>query len=183
MKAEVKSSKQQNLQVPTTFDGMFLFNAAVMGFGESTWMKTVLEHMDAIATNVANTSRLQEECYVLSIHLSKCKDPVNLTEFKAVMLAALRSIVPDEWNMDHEVAWNWLWENVERIISSTIALPRAYEKAVRNFLFSQPEDKMMFLRAQTFKTFFMRCPSGQDFFKQSTTRLYFILDKNYEMTI
>lgn len=66
---------------------------------------------------------------------------------------------------------------------STIALPRAYEKAVRNFLFSQPEDKMMFLRAQTFKTFFMRCPSGQDFFKQSTTRLYFILDKNYEMTI
>lgn len=179
----VKSSKQQNLQVPTTFDGMFLFNAAVMGFGESTWMKTVLEHMDAIATNVANTSRLQEECYVLSIHLSKCKDPVNLTEFKAVMLAALRSIVPDEWNMDHEVAWNWLWENVERIISSTIALPRAYEKAVRNFLFSQPEDKMMFLRAQTFKTFFMRCPSGQDFFKQSTTRLYFILDKNYEMTI
>ena len=20
-------------------------------------------------------------------------------------------------NMDHEVAWNWLWENVERIIS------------------------------------------------------------------
>lgn len=179
----VKSRGQHNLQVPTTFDGMFLFNAAVMGFGESSWMKTVLEHMDAIATNVANTSRLQEECYVLSIHLSKFKDPVNLTEFKAVMLAALRSIVPDEWNMDHEVAWNWLWENVERIISSTIALPRTYEKAVRTFLFSQPEDKMMFLRAQTFKIFFMRCPSGQDFFKQSTSRLYFILDKNYEMTI
>lgn len=75
----VKSSKQQNLQVPTTFDGMFLFNAAVMGFGESTWMKTVLEHMDAIATNVANTSRLQEECYVLSIHLSKCKEFVANT--------------------------------------------------------------------------------------------------------
>eukprot|EP00435_Cladocopium_sp_Y103_P008758 s717_g2.t1 len=104
----VKSCRQQNLQVPTTFDGMFLFNAAVMGFGDSTWMKTVLEHMDAIATNVANTSRLQdefktwkpkmtEECYVLSIHLSKFKDPVNLPEFKAVMLAALRSIVPDEW--------------------------------------------------------------------------------------
>lgn len=179
----VKSCRQQNLQVPTTFDGMFLFNAAVMGFGDSTWMKTVLEHMDAIATNVANTSRLQEECYVLSIHLSKFKDPVNLPEFKAVMLAALRSIVPDEWNMDHEVAWNWLWENVERIISSTIALPRTYEKAVRNFLFSQPEDKMMFLRAQTFKNFFLRCPQGQDYFKQSTTRLYFILDKNFEMTI
>ena len=52
-------------------------------------------------------------------------------------LAALRSLIPDEWelwlkhwaegncceaidrtaqDMDHEVAWNWLWENVERVV-------------------------------------------------------------------
>ena len=50
----------------------------------------------------------------------------------------------------------------------------------------------MVLRSQVFKLFFMRCPSGQDllsvaskaskledFFKQSNTRLYFILDKNF----
>lgn len=175
--------KEQNLQVPTTFDGMFLFNAAVMGYGDSPWMKLVLEHLDAIAVNVANTGRLQEECYVLSIELSKMKESVNLPEFKAVMLAALRSIVPDEWNMDHEIAWNWLWENVERIISSTIQLPRLYEKSVRAFLFEQSEVNMNHLRAQTFNFFFTRAPSGQDYFKQSTTRLYFILDKNYELTM
>lgn len=175
--------KEQNLQVPTTFDGMFLFNAAVMGYGDSPWMKLVLEHLDAIVVNVANTSRLQEECYVLSIELAKVKEKVNLPEFKAVMLAALRSIVPDEWNMDHEVAWNWLWENVERIISSTIQLPRLYEKSVRAFLFEQSDVNMNQLRAQTFKIFFQRAPSGQDYFKQSTTRLYFILDKNYELTM
>ena len=26
------------------------------------------------------------------------------------MLASLRSLVPKEWDSDHEVAWNWLWE-------------------------------------------------------------------------
>ncbi|CAK9011642.1 Reverse transcriptase domain-containing protein [Durusdinium trenchii] len=162
---------------------MFLFNAAVMGYGESSWMKIFLDHLDAIAVNVANTSRLQEECFVLTIHLSKVKDSVNLPEFKAVMLAALRSIVPDEWNMDHEMAWNWLWESVERIISSTISFPRAYEKTIRTFLFEQSEANMNQLRAQTYSCFFQRCPSGQDHFKQSTTRLYFILDRNYEMVL
>eukprot|EP00913_Durusdinium_trenchii_P008411 g7899.t1 len=120
------------------------------------------------------------------------------------MLAALRSIVPDEWNMDHEMAWNWLWESVERIISSTISFPRAYEKTIRTFLFEQSEANMNQLRAQTYSCFFQRCPSGQepfrpvpdvsclwngwlgpcqDHFKQSTTRLYFILDRNYEMVL
>ncbi|CAK9110292.1 unnamed protein product [Durusdinium trenchii] len=181
---EEKGAKDKNsLQVPTSFEGMFLFNAAVMGYGESSWMKIVLDHLDAIAVNVANTSRLQEECFVLTIHLSKVKDSVNLPEFKAVMLAALRSIVPDEWNMDHEMAWNWLWESVERIISSTISFPRAYEKTIRTFLFEQSEANMNQLRAQTYSCFFQRCPSGQDHFKQSTTRLYFILDRNYEMVL
>ena len=46
-------------EVPTSFNEMFLFNASVMGFSESKWMKQVLEHWDAIATHVANSSRLQ----------------------------------------------------------------------------------------------------------------------------
>ncbi|CAE7676271.1 unnamed protein product [Symbiodinium necroappetens] len=50
---------------------MFLFNAAVMGFAESGWMNLVLEQFDAIVTNVANSYRLQEECDVLSLVLSK----------------------------------------------------------------------------------------------------------------
>ena len=28
------------------------------------------------------------------------------------MLSSLRSLVPKEWDSEHEVAWNWLWENL-----------------------------------------------------------------------
>ena len=28
----------------------------------------------------------------------------------------LLSLVPKDWNSAHEVAWSWLWENVERMI-------------------------------------------------------------------
>ncbi|CAJ1346765.1 unnamed protein product, partial [Effrenium voratum] len=178
-----RSGRAEKMQVPTTFSGMFLFNAAVMGFGESQWMNLVLDRLDSIAMNAANTGRLQEECYVLSIHLSKVKEAINLYEFKAVMLAALRSLVPDDWNMDHEVAWNWLWENVERILQSTISLPRTYERVVRNFLLNLSEEHINQLRQLTFKIFFERAPAGQDYFKQSATRLFFILDKNNEMVM
>jgi len=27
-----------------------------------------------------------------------------------------RSLAPKDWDTEHEVAWNWLWENVERIL-------------------------------------------------------------------
>ena len=89
-KAKETQKEAQSLQVPTSFEGMFLFNAAVMGlspqlrikllklfngiymilyyvfvkfsmwpsaiesspsqgYGESPWMKLVLDHLDAIA--------------------------------------------------------------------------------------------------------------------------------------
>ena len=57
--------KNPQLKVPTTFDEMFLFNAAVMGYANSTWMKFILEYFDPIVSNVANSYRLQEECDVL----------------------------------------------------------------------------------------------------------------------
>ena len=53
-------TKASALKVPTTFDEMFLFNAAVMGYANSNWMKFILEYFDPIVTNVANSYRLQE---------------------------------------------------------------------------------------------------------------------------
>ena len=67
-------TKASALKVPTTFDEMFLFNAAVMGYANSNWMKFILEYFDPIVTNVANSYRLQEECDVLSLRCSQnCK--------------------------------------------------------------------------------------------------------------
>lgn len=174
---------QKGMKVPTTFNEMFLFNAAVMGFAESGWMSLVLEQFDNIVANVASSYRLQEECDVLSLVLSRYTGPINLPEFKAVTLASLRSLVPKEWDSDHEVAWNWLWENVERMLKSMMGKPQVQEKAVERFIVSLGEDEINHLRRELFKRFFQLAPAGQDYFKQSTTRLFFIVDKIIELTV
>lgn len=43
----------------------------------------VLFAFDAVVRNVANSIRFQEECDVLSLRLSKCRGPIDLSEFKA----------------------------------------------------------------------------------------------------
>ncbi|CAK9074311.1 unnamed protein product [Durusdinium trenchii] len=172
-----------NMKVPTSFNEMFLFNAAVMGFAESGWMSYVLEQFDNIVTNVANSYRLQEECDVLSLVLSKYTGTINLPEFKSVTLASLRSLVPKEWDSEHEVAWNWLWENVERMLKANMGKPQVQEKAVERFIMALQEDEINHLRRELFKRFFQLAPAGQDYFKQSTTRLFFIADKIIEMTV
>jgi len=183
MKSQEGTGKNPQLKVPTTFDEMFLFNAAVMGYANSTWMKFILEYFDPIVSNVANSYRLQEECDVLSLNLAKCKGEINLPEFKAVMLASLRSLVPKEWNSQHEVAWNWLWENVERLLKQQLGKPRAHQKALERFIGGLQQEQLTTYCRDQYKRFFQLAPSGQDFFKQSTTRLYFIAEKIVEMTV
>merc|ERR1719346_595053 len=73
----------QNRSVPTTFNEMFIFNAAVMGFGGNSWMNEVLSSFDTIVTNVKNSYRLQEECDVLSLRLAKHKGNINFPQYKA----------------------------------------------------------------------------------------------------
>jgi len=172
-----------NMKVPTTFNEMFMFNGAVMGFGSSLWMNLILEQFDNMVMNVANSYRLQEECDVLSLVLAKYKGTINLGEFKAVMLASLRSLCPKDWDSNHEVAWGWLWENVERMLKNLMGKPAVQEKALERLIMSLTEDAVNYLRREVYKRFFALAPAGQDYFKQSTTRLYWIADKIVEMTI
>ena len=86
----------KEMKVPTTFNEMLLFNASVMGYGASTWMSIVLVQFDDMVRNVANFSRLQEECDVMSLVLAKYKGKIILSEFKAVTLASLRSLLPQD---------------------------------------------------------------------------------------
>ncbi|CAE8726834.1 unnamed protein product, partial [Polarella glacialis] len=48
---------------------------------------------------------------------------------------------------------------------------------------SLTEDSQNYVRREFFKPFFASSPQGQSYFKQSTTRLYFIADKIVEMTL
>lgn len=122
--------------------------------------------------NVANSYRLQEECDVLSLRLAKCKGKIDLPQFEAVMLASLRSLVPKDWNSSYEVAWNWLWENVERMLRSLLGRPTVMEQNLTRFLSSIDEATQVKIRHMIYAAFFEMAPTGQDFFKQSTTRLH-----------
>jgi len=175
------SNDFRNTSVPTTYNEMFMFNAAVMGFGAQNWMHEVLASFDTIVTNVSNSYRLQEECDVLSLRLAKYRGSINLGEYKAVMLASLRSLCKD-WGSQHEVSWSWLWENVERMLNTLLGKPAAQEKALSAFFSSLDENSYGIIRREIYAKFFAIAPAGQDYFKQSTTRLHFISDRIVMMT-
>eukprot|EP00429_Kryptoperidinium_foliaceum_P043833 CAMPEP_0176107138 /NCGR_PEP_ID=MMETSP0120_2-20121206/53766_1 /TAXON_ID=160619 /ORGANISM="Kryptoperidinium foliaceum, Strain CCMP 1326" /LENGTH=1123 /DNA_ID=CAMNT_0017441265 /DNA_START=66 /DNA_END=3437 /DNA_ORIENTATION=- len=172
----------QNAAVPKTFMDMFLFNAAVMGFGAKVWMHEILSSFDNIVLNVANSGRLQEECDVLALRMAKYKGTITLSEYKAVMLASLRSLVK-EWSSGHEVSWSWLWANIERMLKAQMGKPARQEAALSAFLASLDESSLMYIRTEVYSKFFSMAPAGQDYFKQSTTRLHFIADKVVSMTL
>jgi len=172
----------RGFSVPTSFQDMFMFNAAVMGFGDQVWMSDVLASFDAIVCNIANTYRLQEECDVLSLRLSKCRGRIYLADFKAVMLASLRSLVPRSWDSDHEVAWEWLWGNVERLLKAQLGKPSRFEKALGHFLKELDGDDHNCLRREVYDKFFELAPAGMDHFRQSVTRMHFIADKVVALT-
>merc|ERR1719414_1268411 len=146
-------------------------------------MNEVLNSFDTIVTNVSNSYRLQEECDLLSLRIAKYKGTINLNEYKAVMLASLRSLVPKDWNGDHEVAWSWLWENVERMLKATMGKPQIQERALAKLWASLDDNSTMYVRREVYAKFFALAPAGQDYFKQSTTRLHFIADKVVVMTL
>jgi len=111
------------------------------------------------------------------------KGNVNLGEYKSCMLASLRSLLPKDWDSAHEVAWVWLWENVERLVLRVHGQPPLWEKALSKFLSSLDEDTKFEVRKDIYNTFFTQAPAGQDFFKQSNTYLHFIADKIMNMTV
>eukprot|EP00927_Polykrikos_kofoidii_P027463 TRINITY_DN2414_c0_g1_i1.p1 TRINITY_DN2414_c0_g1~~TRINITY_DN2414_c0_g1_i1.p1 ORF type:complete len:1121 (+),score=186.47 TRINITY_DN2414_c0_g1_i1:47-3409(+) len=180
--AVTAQSMMQN--IPTTFPQMFQFNAAVMGFGQSIWMNEVLSCFDNIVSNVANSGRLVEECDVLVCRISKvASGKVNLSEFKACMLASLRSLLPKDWTTSHEVAWSWLWENVERLLAKNMGMPPVWQKAYSAFLDGVDDATGYQMRKDIFLLFFSLAPAGQDYFKQSNTYLHLVATKVLAMVL
>merc|ERR1719343_238234 len=183
---EHHKSKSDSLvqNIPTTFREMFQFNAAVMGFGTNLWMNEVLACFDNIVGNVANSGRLVEECDVLVCRIAKvATGKVNLMEFKSCMLASLCSLLPKDWTTQHEVAWSWLWENVEKLILKNMGKPPTWEKAYAKLLDSIDEATGFQLRKDIYLKFFSLAPAGQDYFKQSNTYLHLIATKVLVMVI
>ena len=58
---------------------MIKFYSAVMGFGNNLWLNEILAAFHNIVTNVSNSARLQEECDILGLRISRVTNgPVNL---------------------------------------------------------------------------------------------------------
>merc|ERR1712159_856941 len=155
-----------------------------MGFGNSQWTAEVLDCFNNIVTNVANSGRLQEECDILVLRISRvAKGNVNFAEYKSCMLASLRSLLPKDWSTQHEVSWSWLWENVERIMVKNMGNPPKWERALGKALASLDENTKFEVRKDIYARFFAAAPAGQDYFKQSNTYLHFIADRVIAMTL
>jgi hypothetical protein len=127
---------------------------------------------------------LAEEADVLALRIAKVsKGAVNYAEYKSCMLASLRSLLPKDWDTAHEVAWNWLWENVERLVVQIQGKPAQWEKALGKILSSLTEEEKFEIRKEIYAAFFTAAPAGQAYFKQSNTYLHFIADKIMGMTL
>ncbi|CAE8639559.1 unnamed protein product, partial [Polarella glacialis] len=177
--------KAMSMNLPTSFTEMFTINATVMGFGKgaATWMGDCLESFDAIVAHLGSAGRLQEECRTLVLRLSLYdKSIIVLPQFKACLLAALRSTLPKTWTTDHEEAWTWLWDNIVRILEATLDKIPIYEEALQTALSSFSPRQRYKVRSDMYTRFFALCPVGQNFFKQSNTRLHFIADRVLSMT-
>lgn len=180
-----KTGDSLQTSIPTTFKDMFLFNAVVMGFTTGGWTQEVLNNFGSLVANVADTSRLQSECQILAVRISKVAPPgtVNLAEYKACMLASLRSLLPKEWTTAHDIAWCWLWTNVERLLEENMHNPPKYEKALNALWSGLDQEAQYEMRKQLYAGFFLAAPQGQDYFKQSNTRLHFIAHRVLMMTL
>merc|ERR1719499_2645694 len=68
------------------------------------------------------------------------------------------------------------------MIKSLMGKPAQQEKALEKLWKSLDENSQALVRREVYSKFFALAPAGQDFFKQSTTRLHFIADRIVEMT-
>ena len=83
--------------------------------------------------NIANTARVQEECSTVALSLDKYGSQVDFAEFKSVAMSSLKACVPG-WADEHEVAWEWLWGNVDRMLVELRGKPTTYAKRLNKFL-------------------------------------------------
>ncbi|CAE7029801.1 unnamed protein product, partial [Symbiodinium sp. CCMP2456] len=161
-----------SVHVPRSFHDMVLFNASVMNMGENAWFEEMLRSLRALVPNCGNISRLQEECDLLCLALVHYEN-VELSNFKQVMLASLRSLLPSQWNMEHENAWSWFWDGVETRLTTRMPLSSVYMNHLQSFL-RMDEEACSAFKMEVFETFFATCEQSQEYLKASNAKLQFI---------
>ena len=83
-------------------------------------------------------------------------------DFKAVMLASLRSLIPKGWSAQHEAAWTWLWEHVESLLQAQIGRISQRERLLANFFASLDDESRISVTWALYAKFFELVPAGRE---------------------
>ncbi|CAE7874890.1 unnamed protein product [Symbiodinium necroappetens] len=165
-----------NMNIPKTFAAMARFNAAVMGTGDRMWFADMLYAMESLVPYIGNIDRVQEDCDVLTLTLAKY-EKVNLKEFRSVMFASLRSLLPTTWSSEHENAWAWFWGIVEKKVEENKQLPVHNHQCLRTFLARMDEETLADFKLKVFDTFFATTEESQLYLRAANKRLMYIMGR------
>jgi len=171
--------------VPQTFDDMIMFNAGIMG-ANLKFFELVLKIFDTLVVAVTSSDqiRMLKEVRLLAMRLYARKmEHISFKEFKAAMLASLRSLLPSDWDSEHELAWGQMWDTVSNELSRCADCPKRYSRGTSSFINGLSDKEKTDLSMNVFKRIFLLEPQTEFFFKQNNMRLIFIVKKVLDFTI
>ena len=140
------------------------------------WFADMLYAMESLVPYIGNIDRVQEDCDVLALTLGKY-DTVNLKEFRSVMFASLRSLLPSSWSLEHENAWSWFWDIVEKKVEEKKPLCMRNLQCLRAFQARMDEKTLDEFKLQVFDTFFANCEESQLYLRAANKRLVYIMGR------
>jgi len=132
--------------------------------------------MESLVPYIGNIDRVQEDCDVLMLTLAKYGQ-VNLKEFRSVMFASLRSLLPTKWSNDHENAWAWFWTIVEKKVEENKQLPVYNHQCLKTFLARLDEETLADFKLKVFDSFFANCEESQLYLRAANKRLMYIMGR------
>jgi len=177
------SSNGTKFEVPQTFKEMCLLNANMLSVNLS-YVKIVQECFERLVSAAANgdDARLELEVSIMALRMHReVEGTYQMRNFKLVMLASLRSLLPKSWSMGYEQAYIRMWDMVEEILTLSAPLPAKYEKAVSQVLPQMTDEDKKKFGLNAFNRLFDAVPKSEDFFNTSNSRLSVLATRALEM--
>jgi len=173
--ATSKAQGEKQFDIPETFTEMVRLNAAMTG-AKMEYINIMLDEFNNLVRDICKLGQLQEQTDILAMRIAKdTKGQTKTSEFKVCMLAAMRSLIPQRWDTQHEKAWSWLWDSIDTQLKLSLPLPAKYEIPVTRWVkeVNTPEE-LGEIGLKVWYRMFAKEPKVEDVFKQSNERLKWI---------
>jgi hemoglobin-like flavoprotein len=173
--ASSKAQAEKQFDIPETFTEMVRLNAAMTG-AKMEYINIMLDEFNNLVRDICKLGQLQEQTDILAMRIAKdTKGQTKTSEFKVCMLAAMRSLIPQRWDTQHEKAWSWLWDSIDTQLKLSLPLPAKYEIPVTRWVkeVNTPE-QLGEIGLKVWYRMFAKEPKVEDVFKQSNERLKWI---------